>query len=141
MKLTCKTWLVLAIIGSFLRLSVCWATGGDREIKPVKQWRGRTAWSLVRNYPVKNFLSSQKELNELWTAWRLPGEPPSLDFRTHILLVATCTCSHITVSPCWHDGGNLTMGVTITKDLTPDAAYIMALIPRAGIRTVEGKPL
>jgi hypothetical protein len=64
-----------------------------------------------------------------------------VDFHTEVLLVATCTCSVITLSPRLDEKGDLGLGVTMTKDLTPDVAYIMALVPRQGILTVEGKPL
>ena len=37
--------------------------------------------------------------------------------------------------------GDLQIQVTITKDLRDDTAYVMLLIPRQGIRTVEGKPI
>jgi len=101
------------------------APAQGREIKPRQKWSGRLEKSLESQHPLKkNHLASQGELEA-----------------TEVLLVATCTCSVITLSPRLDEKGDLGLGVTMTKDLTPDVAYIMALVPRQGILTVEGKPL
>jgi len=141
MKSKYLAWLLVILIGGLAFLSESLYAVGGREIKPLKQWSGRLERSLWRNHPAKNVLTSQAELDKLWAAWRLPQDKPAVDFQTQLLLVATCTCSIISVSSRLDDAGNLTLGVTITKDLAEDAAYIIALLPRQGIRTVEGKPL
>jgi hypothetical protein len=64
-----------------------------------------------------------------------------VDFKTQLVLVRTCRCSRISIAPLLDDRGDLNIQVTMTKDIRPDAAYVMVLIPRQGIRTVAGKPL
>ncbi|MBM4273213.1 MAG: hypothetical protein FJ134_01960 [Deltaproteobacteria bacterium] len=135
-------WLFLILISSLLFLLAPMAAADSREIKPLKEWKGRMDNSLAREYPVrKNFLATQEELDKLWAEWRLPHDKPAVDFKTHLVLVGNCPCSLITMAPRLDDGGNLTLGVTVTKDLREDLAYIIVLIPRQGIRSVEGKPL
>jgi len=115
----------------------------NREIKPLKTWTGWLDESLRREYPVrKNFLSSQEELDKLWAAWRLPEkEKPAVDFSTQLILVGNCPCSHISMAPRLDGKGNLFLGVSITKDISESLSYIIVLIPRQGIRAVEGRPL
>jgi hypothetical protein len=136
------TWLWLMLIGSFLLGAVSWAQAADLpEIQPLRKWSGRMERDLRWAYPARGFLINQEELDRLWADWRIAGEKPRVDFATQMVLVRTCTCSHITLHPRLDPQGDLTIGVTITKDLTQDAGYVIFLIPRQGVRTVEGKPL
>jgi len=45
------------------------------------------------------------------------------------------------ISPRLEDSGNLALGVTMTRDITPEVGQVMALVPCQGMVTPEGKPL
>lgn len=132
-------WLLL--IGGLLSWSVSLAQAGDREIKPLKEWRGRIARFIPYGNPVGDYLASQAELDKLWGDWQIPGKSPQVDFKTGVVLVRTCNCSHISIAPLLNDQGDLHIQVTMTKDLRDDTGYVIVLIPRQGIKTVEGKPI
>lgn len=112
-----------------------------REIKPLKEWRGRVSNASGKKAPGRGYLASQAELDKLWAAWHIPGTSPKVDFKTRLVLIRTCNCSHISITSLLNQQGNLHIQVTVTKDITEDTAYVLVLIPRRGIRTVEGKPL
>jgi len=134
-------WLWLMLAGIMICSSAAIAPAEVREIKSLKEWRGRVDNASGKKAPTRGFLASQAEMDKLWTAWRIPGTCPKVDFKTRLVLVRTCNCSHISIAPLLKEKGDLHVQVTITKDLREDTAYVIALIPRRGIRTVEGKPL
>ena len=49
-----------------------------------------------------------------------------VDFKTQLVLVRTCNCSIISIAPMLDDRGDLNIQVTMTKDIRPDAAYVMS---------------
>jgi hypothetical protein len=134
-------WLRLMLICGLLCLSASTTQAATREIQPLKEWRGRIERSLQSAAPAQGYLASQAELDRLWAAWRIDGDKPGVDFKTQLLLARTCNCSIISIAPLLDDRGDLNIQVTMTKDIRPDAAYVMVLIPRQGIRTIAGKPI
>lgn len=132
-------WLGLLLISALFFLEALPLQAAGREIKPLKEWRGRVAPALQWTHPARGFPVNQEEVDRLWAAWQI-SDKPTVDFQTQLLLVGTCTCSHITLHPRLDDQGDLTVGVTMTKDLTEDAAYVIFLVPRQGVRTIKGKP-
>lgn len=136
-----RQWLRLLLVGVMICASASLALAEYRAIKPLKVWRGRVDNALGAQAPARGYIANQGELAKLWAAWQIPGKCPWVDFKTQLVLVRTCNCSQISLAPLLNEKGNLQIQVTITKDITPDTAYVMVLIPRQGIRTVEGKPL
>ncbi|MDD2900929.1 MAG: hypothetical protein PHU44_00670 [Syntrophales bacterium] len=117
------------------------ALAESRAVKPLQEWRGRIDNASVGLAPARGYFANQGELDRLWAAWRIPGPCPKVDFKTQLMLVRTCNCSQISVAPLLKEKGNLQVQVTITKDLREDTGYILVLIPRQGIRSIDGKPL
>ena len=134
-------WLPLLLAGVLICTSAYLALAESNAIKPLKEWRGRIDNAGSRLAPARGYFINQSELAKLWAAWRIAEPCPKVDFKTQLVLVRTCPCSHISIAPLLDDKGNLHVQVTITKDLREDTGYILVLIPRQGIRTVEGKPL
>jgi hypothetical protein len=132
---------LLILIGILICSSTSLAKADGREIKPLKEWPGRVDNASAAQVPARGYFANQGELDKLWAAWHIPGESPKVNFKTHLVLVRTCNCSHISVAPLLTYQGDLQVRVTITKDLREDTGYVLALIPRQGIHTVEGKPL
>lgn len=133
-------WLWLMLVGIIISLASM-AQAEVRELKPLKEWRGRVDHAMGAKAPARGYLASQAELDKLWAAWQIPGKSPKVDFKTRLVLVRTCNCSHISITPLLSEQGDLHIQVTITKDLREDTAYVIILISRQRIRTVEGKPL
>ncbi|MCX5891381.1 MAG: hypothetical protein NTW80_00065 [Deltaproteobacteria bacterium] len=131
----------LLLIGALLCLSVSMAQAEEREIRPLQQWRSRVNSVMGAQAPAGGFIVGQEELDKLWIAWQIPGNKPAVDFKTQLLLVRTCNCSLISVAPLLNDQGDLHIQVTVTKDIREGTAYVIVLIPRHGIKTIEGKPL
>jgi hypothetical protein len=129
------------LMGVMLFLSASAAQANERPIQALKEWRGRIDRGLQSAAPAPGFLATQEELDRLWAAWRLDGNKPVVDFKTQLLLVRTCNCSIISIAPLLDDRGDLKIQATMTKDIRPDAAYVIVLISRQGISTVAGKPL
>jgi hypothetical protein len=121
--------------------SASWVHGEVREIKALKEWRGRVDNATGAKAPARGYLIDQGELDRLWAAWHIPADKPTVDFKTRLVLVRTCNCSHISIAPHLNEQGDLHIQVTITKDLREDTGYVLVLIPRRGIRTIDGKPL
>ena len=143
MKIIAKSgpWLPLLLAGVLICASAYLAQAESRAIKPLKEWRGRVDNARGQQAPVRGYLVNQGKLDKLWAAWQIPGKAPKVDFKTQLVLVRTCNCSQVSLIPLLNEKGNLQIQVTMTKDITADTAYIMVLIPRQGIQTIEEKPL
>ncbi|MFH1090526.1 MAG: hypothetical protein V1742_03050 [Pseudomonadota bacterium] len=133
--------LMLLLIAGLLCLSVSETQAATREIQPLKEWRGRIDHFIPYGNPYGGYLASQAKLDKLWAEWQIPGKSPQVDFKTQLVLVRTCNCSLISIAPLLNDQGDLKIQMTMTKDLRKDTAYVLVLIPRQGIRTIEGKPI
>lgn len=93
--------------------------------------------ALVREAPANGVIVSQKQYDALVKAWGIK-DPPKVDFTKNVLVVGTWRGSRFDLSPVVTDG-NLTVSATGTKDLAPGFRWRVVSVPRAGIKTVQGK--
>jgi hypothetical protein len=64
-----------------------------------------------------------------------------VDFRKELVLVQTTRGSRLQVIARREAGGNLRAGGIATRDLRPGFRYVIQVVPREGVRTVNGRPL
>jgi hypothetical protein len=105
---------------------------------------------LSRQIPVAYFgavpyVADDRTWEKLWKAWRGSEEVPYVDFKEAIILVAVNgDPNSISAQPAIDDKGELTVSfnATLIAFVNFDTcAYQFALIRRAGIKTIGGKPI
>ncbi len=95
--------------------------------------------SLQSAAPANGVIVSHKSWEKLAQAWGIKGAP-KVDFTQEILIVGTWKGSTFDITPMIKDG-DLTVSSFGTKDLREGFRWKVRSIPRAGIKTVQGRPL
>ena len=133
-------WLVCA---SGLVLVALFAAEVRAQPKPVKfthEWKGSVAdEKLQKGAP--ECITSAKGLEKLWKEWKIEDKMPKIDFDKEIVVIGTTVGSKLNLSAKLDDKGNLEVGGFGTADFGPGFRYVIATVPREGVKTVNKKEL
>jgi len=111
-----------------------------KPVKPLKQWSGSVDdLSLQKAAP--EVIVSAQELEKLWQVWKVKGPVPQVDFAKEIVVVATTRGSRLRFGATLDEQGNLQVAGLATRDLRPGFRYVIAVVSREGVKTVNGKEL
>lgn len=116
------------------------ASTGRQPVTPVKEWSGSIDDTTIVSASPEVIVSA-KEFEALWLAWKLPGEVPDVDFSSYLVAVQTTPGSRLRLSAVLEDNGNLMVLGMATRDFHPGFRYVLAVLSRTGIKTVNGKEL
>ena len=119
------------------------ALAEDKTLKPTRAWVGVHKDEKVKKLaPEAGFLTDAKSFAKLWKAWRPEEKVPEVDFRKEFVVVATAGGpNRPNVSGVLDDRGDLKIRAISTLIGGPGFGYAFATFPRAGVKTVGGKPL
>jgi len=119
-----------------------------KNIEPVQTWSGKEIDNKVLKVPPKNGLSMGLISNEtdwikLWQAWR-EDETPKIDFTKNLIVFCTTQTPNICqIFLKLSKSGDLKISplnlLIVSKDKTFN--YRIVLIDRAGIKSIERKPI
>ena len=113
-----------------------------KAVKPTAEFRGAVAdVGLIKEAPPGGVITSEKELQKLWTAWKVGDKMPRVDFTKDLVVLATTRGSRVVLRVQLDDKGNLRVGGFGTRDFRPGFRYVIGVIPRAGVKSVNGKEL
>ena len=105
-------------------------------------WTGSIAdESLEAQAPRDGLIQGDRGLQALRTAWKLGGEIKGVDMEKNLLLVATTRGSVISGKPVLDNKGDLKFTPISTRDLRPGFRYLIVVVSREGVKTVNGKAL
>jgi hypothetical protein len=111
-----------------------------QPVTPVKEWSGSIEDPTVVSAATEIIVSAQ-EFEALWLAWKLPGPVPEVDFSLNLVAVQITAGSRLRLSAVLEDNGNLIVLGLATRDLRPGFRYVLAVLSRTGVKTVNGKEL
>jgi len=134
--------IFLATLATFMVVSLPLRSfpAGQETVTPVREWSGSIEdLSLLKAVP--EFILSAREFENLWVDWKLHGSPPEVDFSTDLVAVQTTQGSRLRLSAALDDRGNLTVLGLATRDLYPGFRYVLAVLSRKGVKTINGKEL
>src|SRR6266851_1934818 len=133
-------WLagVLAVVIAALLTST--ALAEKTKIKTTKEWKGSVAdEKLAKDAPA--CITDAKALEKLWKAWKIEDKMPEVDFTKEIVVLSTTPGSRLTIFANLDDKGNLEVGGLATRDFGEGFRYVIATVPREGVKTINGKDL
>lgn len=85
---------------------------------------------------------SEKSLAAVWKAWGAEGAVPNVDFEKFIVVGVYSVGSRLNLAGANLDEkGNLTVLGFGTRDIRPGFRYVLGVVPREGIKTVNGQKL
>jgi hypothetical protein len=92
---------------------------------------------LAPRHPV---LTRPEDFQRVWHAWRGEEEPPEIDWVSSLAVVyAANGLNDFTLGSLWLDeAGNLTVEFAVTERGPPGFCYLIVVVDRAGVRTVNG---
>jgi hypothetical protein len=91
------------------------------------------------NHTSPEVITNAKTLEKVWKAWGIKDKLPDVDFSKEIVLVATTTGSRLNLRPVIDDKGDLKALGLGTSDLRPGFRYVIVVVSREGVKTVNGK--
>lgn len=133
-----RTAVLFAVV-----LAALFAAEVRAQPKPVpltNKWTGSVA-DVALKKGVPEVITSPKVLEKVWNAWMVKGKLPKLDFTKEIVILGTTSGSRLNLSARLDDKGDLQIIGFGTADFGPGFRYVLATVPRTGVKTVNKKPL
>jgi hypothetical protein len=132
----------LACVGglALTALLVSDASAQPKAVKFTKEWKGSVA-DEAKQKGAPEVIAGAKALEKLWADWKIEGKVPEVDFTKEIVVVGTGSGSKLSLSARLDDKGDLAVLGLATSDLAPGFRYVIATVPREGVKTVNKKEL
>lgn len=107
------------------------------KVEVIQKWSG-----TIKEAPFHTAVIVDAEaFAEAWNRLGVPGNTPNLDFTRCVVIAAAIRTSGLYIWPSLDESGDLKTGIVATPDQPGYISYALAVIPRLGIKTVDGNPL
>jgi hypothetical protein len=96
---------------------------------------------LKKAMPENGVITNTKDLEKLIKAWNIKAKASDVVFEKELVLIGTTSGSRLNLSATLDEKGDLkTIGFG-TADLGEGFRYVIIVVSRGGVKTVNGKPL
>jgi hypothetical protein len=132
--------LVCAVLaGCVFALVAPEASAQKKKVEINKKWDG----SVEDEKATKpECITSAKGLEAVWKAWKIKGDVPNVDFTKNIVVAVYSEGSKLNIAAAnLDDNGNLDVLGFGTRDLRPGFRYVLGVVSREGVKTVNKKDL
>ena len=134
----CK-WVSLTAV-LFLAAGV--AVAAPTPLKATNTWMGSIDdEKLAKEMPENGVITNAKDFEKLVKAWKVAEKVPEVNFDKEIVLVAKTEGSILKLNPALDEKGDLKALGIATADLGKGFRYVIISVPKAGVKTVNGKEL
>jgi hypothetical protein len=115
------------------------ALAQKQKVEITQKWSGSVDDTKA---PKPESITSAKGLEAIWKAWKIDGDVPKVDFTKNIVVAVYSVGSKLNLAgAALDDQGNLTVLGLGTKDIKPGFRYVLGVVSREGIKTVNKKAL
>lgn len=132
--------LVCAVLaGVAVAVAAPEAAAQNKKVEIAKKWSG----SVEDEKAIKpESIVSAKALEDVWKAWKIEGDVPKVDFAKDIVVAVYSVGSKLNMAGAnLDDNGDLTVLGFGTRDLRPGFRYVLGVVSREGVKTVNKKGL
>ena len=132
--------LLCAVLAGFAFAAVVpHAAAQKKKVEITKKWSG----SVDDEKAIKpESITSAKELEAVWKAWKIEGDVPKIDFTKDIIVAVYSVGSKLNIAGANLDEkGNLDVLGFGTSDFGPGFRYVLGVVSREGVKTVNKKEL
>jgi hypothetical protein len=132
--------LICAVLVSFTFAVVApRATAQKKKVEITKKWSG----SVDDEKAIKpESITSAKELEAVWKAWKIEGDVAKVDFAKDLVVAVYSVGSKLNLAGAnLDDKGDLTVIGFGTRDIRPGFRYVLGVVSREGVKTVNKKEL
>jgi hypothetical protein len=132
--------LVCVVLAGFaLAAAAPQAAAQSKKVEITKKWSGSVEDEKA---PKPACITSTKGLEAVWIAWKVPGDLPKVDFTKDLVVAAYSVGSRLNMAGAsLDDKGNLTVLGFGTRDIRPGFRYVLGVVSREGVKTVNKKDL
>jgi len=126
-------------VGFALAVVVPPAAADVKKLEISKQWSG----SVEDEKAIKpECITTAKGLDAVWKAWKIEGDVPKVDFTKDIVVAVYSTGSKLNMAGAnLDDTGDLAVLGFGTRDIRPGFRYVVGVVSREGVKTVNRKAL
>jgi hypothetical protein len=130
-----------AVLGVALLLAPT-IRGEAKNVTLTQKWSGSVAdEGLQKGAPENSCITNAKKFAKLWKAWKIGDKMPKVDFKKEMLILAVTSGSRLDLSARLSDKGDLQILGIATADFGPGFRYVVGVVSRDGVKTVDGKQL
>jgi hypothetical protein len=117
------------------------ALAEKRQVEPTRTWKGSVVDEnrIPKELPL--VIESGAKLQELWERWQIKEPMPQVNFARELVVAVATPGSVLRLALTLDDRGNMEVGGMSSMDLRPGFRYVIAILSRAGVKTVNGKKL
>ncbi|MFO1313522.1 MAG: hypothetical protein U1F41_15815 [Burkholderiales bacterium] len=119
-------------------LGLAGAAVASTPVKVEKTWTGHMPVAVPPL--VQSSVAASEAWKGVWATCQMQGAAPDIDFDRKLVLVAVRRSSVVRFSEVALDGANLVTKVVASPDVPKRMTCALALVPRTGVRTVNGAP-
>jgi hypothetical protein len=110
-----------------------------KKVAIAEKWSGSVENEAVMK---PECITSAKSLAAVWKAWKVKGEVPKIDFTKNIVVAVYSVGSKLDLAKVTLDDvGNLDVVGLGTSDFGPGFRYVLGLVSRDGVITLNKKDL
>jgi hypothetical protein len=112
---------------------------GKKKVNIEKKWSGSVK---DENLPKPECITTAMGLEAVWKAWNAKGEVPKVDFTKDMVVAVYSSGSKLNMAGAsLDDKGNLEVLGFGTRDIRPGFRYVLGVVSREGVKTVNKKKL
>jgi uncharacterized lipoprotein YbaY len=132
--------LCILLLATLISAPALAAADDKTAVVPTQQWSGSLEDRGLQNHAAP-VITDAVTFGKLWQDWKLAGAQPAVDFGKSLVVTATTVGGVLNLRCLLSAQGNLEIGAIATRDLRPGFRYVIAVVPNAGVKTVDGKEL
>jgi hypothetical protein len=132
--------LLCAVLAGFAFAAVApHAAAQKKKVEISKKWSG----SVEDEKAIKpDAITSARGLEAVWKAWKIEGDVPKVDFTKDLVVAVYSVGSKLNMGGATlDDNGDLTVLGFGTRDIRPGFRYVLGVVSREGVKTVNKKEL
>jgi hypothetical protein len=132
--------LVCAVLAGIAFAAVApHAAAQKKKVEITRKWSG----SVEDEKAIKpECITSAKGLEAVWKAWKIKGDVPKVDFTRNIVVAVYSSGSKLNLGGAnLGNNGDLTVLGFGTRDIRPGFRYVLGVVSREGVKTVNKKDL
>lgn len=113
--------------------------GQKKKLEIAMKWSGSVEDDKLMK---PECITSAKGLEAVWKAWNIKGDVPKVDFTKNIVVAVYSVGSNLNMAGANLDEkGNLDVIGFGTRDIRPGFRYVLGVVSKDGVKTVNSKEL
>jgi hypothetical protein len=127
------------VAGLTLALVAPPAAAQENRVEITRKWSG----SVEDDKAIQpECITTSKGLEAVWKAWKVKGGVPKVDFSKHLVVAVYSPGSRLNLARATlDDQGDLKVVGLGTRDIRPGFRYVLGVVSREGVKTVNKKAL